>query len=191
MEYGLPIHVAVAGDKLKIRYDFRVILDIFEALNDIELSGVEKISAVLQMFYIDFDRIADHAAAIEECFRFIDGGTSDGPQGQNVKLMDWEADFSTLIAPINRVVGCDIRGITYNIAENTGGLHWWTFLSAYLEIGGECLFAQIVQIRDKLARGKALDKTEREWYRKNRKMVDFKVRYTKEEDEYLKAWGVK
>ena len=58
----------------------------------------------------------------------------------------------------------------------------------YYEIGGDCLFAQIVQIRDKLQRGKTLDKTEREWYRKNRHLVDFKQTYTAAEEDLIKMW---
>ena len=34
MEYGLPKSVEIGGTKFEIRYDFRVILEIFEALND-------------------------------------------------------------------------------------------------------------------------------------------------------------
>lgn len=67
-------------------------------------------------------------------------------------------------------------------------LHWWTFLAAYYEIG-ECTFAQIVHIRDKLSRGQRLDKTDQEWYRRNRELVDFKRKYTDAEDELMKQWG--
>ena len=34
MRYGLPKSVEICGSEFEIRYDFRVILDIFEALND-------------------------------------------------------------------------------------------------------------------------------------------------------------
>lgn len=72
--------------------------------------------------------------------------------------------------------------------SNGHGFHWWSFISAYYEIGGDCTFAQVVSIRDKLARKKTLDKSDREWYRKNKKLVDFKKKYTKAEDDLLKQW---
>lgn len=75
----------------------------------------------------------------------------------------------------------------YDLKTNTGGLHWWTFLSAYYEIG-DCLFAQIVRIREKKAKGKALDKSDREFYRKNRALIDIKTHYTEAEDDLVKMW---
>lgn len=94
--------------------------------------------------------------------------------------MDWEQDFKYIVAPINRVTGTEIRSIEY--------MHWWTFIAAYYEIG-DCTFAQIVRIRDKKARGKPLDKTEQDWYRKNRNLVDLKTKYTQEDEETLRLWG--
>ena len=64
----------------------------------------------------------------------------------------------------------------------------WTFLAAYNEIG-DCTLAQVVRIRDHLARGKQLDKSDREWYRKNRHLVDFKRKYTSADDALMKEWG--
>ena len=34
MSYGLPKSVDIDGQEFAIRYDYRVILDIFEAMND-------------------------------------------------------------------------------------------------------------------------------------------------------------
>ena len=82
----------------------------------------------------------------------------------------------------NKVLGREIRGKEH--------LHWWTFISAYYEIG-ECLFAQIVNIRQKKAYGKKLDKAEQEWYRKNRDLVDIKRQYTASEVEALEKLGIK
>ena len=90
---------------------------------------------------------------------------------------------------MTRVLGTDIRGIPYAAEHNTGGLHWWTFISAYNEIGSECTFAQIVRIRDKKARGKKLDKEDAEWYRKNQELVDFRKVYSDAEKDFLKQWG--
>ena len=76
-------------------------------------------------------------------------------------------------------MGQEVRALEY--------LHWWTFLNAYYEIG-DCFFAQIVSLRDKLSKGKQLDKTDREFYRKNRTLVDIKQVVSHEEQETLNAW---
>ena len=77
-----------------------------------------------------------------------------------------EQDYPLILPPINRIFGRDIREIPYDAETNTGGVHWWTFLGAYNDLG-DCTFAQVVRIRDKKARGKTLEKDEREWYRRN------------------------
>lgn len=89
------------------------------------------------------------------------------------KLVDWEQDYPLILPPINRIFGRDIRGIPYDAETNTGGVHWWTFLGAYNNLG-DCTFAQVVRIRDKKARGKTLEKDEREWYRRNSDLVNIK-----------------
>ena len=188
MSYGLPKSVEINGENFDIRYDFRVVLDIFEALNDAGLSEKEKAFVVLKIFYVDFENITDYNVAIQECFSFINGGAHESTAPRSPKLVDWENDFTYIIAPINRVVGYEVRERDYDIETNTGGVHWHTFLSAYYEIG-DCLFAQIVSIRDKKARGKKLDKTEREFYKRNRDIVDFKTEYSAKEDALLKQWA--
>lgn len=187
MGYGLPKSVNIGGEDFSIRYDYRVILDIFEAINDPDLNDEDRALAVLQMFYPDFDRIEDYDAAIRECLKFINGGKEEETGKKQPQLVCWEQDFPYIVAPVNRVLGEEIRGVEYDIEANAGGLHWWTFLSAYYEIG-DCLFAQIVRIREKKAKGKKLDKSEQEFYKKNRDIIDIKRHYTEAEDDIIKAW---
>lgn len=55
MSYGLPKSVEIDGQEFSIRYDYRVILDIFEAMNDPDSSEEDRALDVLQIFYVDFD----------------------------------------------------------------------------------------------------------------------------------------
>lgn len=178
MMYDLPTTVDVAGVPREIRSDYRAILDICRALNDPELSNEEKAFVCLGIFYVD--DIEPTNEALTECFRFIGGGKLD-TEKKGPKLMDWEQDFQFIVAPVNKVIGQEIRALPY--------LHWWTFLSAYYEIG-ECTFSQIVRIRDQKARGKALDQYDQKWYREHRDLVDIKTKYTEAENKLLKQWGV-
>ena len=149
-----------------------------------ELDGQDRASALLVIFYPGLsDMPPEHyQKAVEKCFWFISGGGPEEPaeKKKQPRLLEWEQDFPYIVAPVNRVLGKEIRAAEY--------LHWWTFLSAYMEIG-ECLFAQIVRIRERKATGKKLDKSDQEWYRKNRHLVDFKTTYTEQEDTLLKQWG--
>lgn len=187
MGYGLPTSVEIGGESFAIRYDYRAVLEIFEALNDPELNDQERAYVMLQLFYVDFEALTNYDAAIAACFWFIDGGEEFENRKRGPRLVDWTMDFPRIVSPINRVLGYEIRAKMYDPNTNTGGVHWWTFLAAYMEIG-DCLFAQIVGIREKKAKGKNLEKSDREFYRKNRDIIDFKTQYTMAEDDILKRW---
>lgn len=189
--YDLPRSVEVGGREYEIRTDYRAVLDICAAYTDPELKNEEKAIAVLDIFYFSpgwEDIPPEHwREALEKCSWFIDGGRPAGRTG-GPALVNWEQDFHLIAAPVSRVYGGEIRAVPYDSQTNQGGLHWWTFLSLYLEIG-DCLFAQVVRIRDMKARGKRLDKQDQEFYRRNRELVDIKRVYTESEQALLKEWG--
>lgn len=178
----LPTRVEVGGTEYAVRSDYRAALDICAALSDPELDSRERAVVALTIFYPDLSAMPpEHCQeAVEKCLRFISGGDEGASSRKAPKLVDWEQDFQHIIAPINRVLGQEVRAVEY--------MHWWTFLAAFYEIG-DCTFAQIVRVRDRLARGKPLDKQDREWYQNNRHLVDFKRKYTSAEDEMAKSWG--
>lgn len=176
----------VGDDELAVRYDFRVILTILEAIGDPELEDQDKAEAIFELFYMEPEHIQDPKAAVEACYRFID--MNEKPGRKSPRVMDWEQDFVYIIAPINRVLGKEVREIPYDYDNNTGGLHWWTFMGAYMEIGGDCMFSQIVSIRDKKARGKKLEKYEREWMNRNINLVELRQKYTEAENTVATEW---
>lgn len=181
MIYELPTGIDIQGIVYKIRSDYRAILDICMALSDPELDDQEKAVVALTIFYPDIeDMPTEHYRdALDACFHFIDCDSEDGQTQKVPKLMDWEQDFRYIIAPVNRVLGQEIRAVDY--------MHWWTFIGAYYEIG-DCLFAQIVRIRDLKARGKKLDKSDQEFYRRNKQLIDLKTTYTEQEESVLNSW---
>lgn len=183
MIYNLPESVIIDGKEFAIRSDFRAILDIIEVLNGPELDAEERVFFALLIFYPDVYEIPldNLPEALRKCFWFINGGEEETDNvRKSPRLMDWEKDFPLIIAPVNRVVGHEIRSDAH--------FHWWSFLSAYMEIG-ECTFAQVVHIRDKRAKGKALDKFDKDWYRQNHELVDLKAKTTSAEDEIFRKWG--
>jgi len=182
MRYDLPKTVEIGGRHYAIRTDFRDVLELFTVLADPMLTDRSKAIVTLEILYPEAETIPPEN--IEEALRqaswFINGGRDeDAAKAKAPKLVAWEQDFPHIIAPINRVMGTDIRAVK--------NMHWWTFLAAYMEIG-DCLFAQIVRIRDKRARGKPLDKFEKEFLRRNRDLVDIKKTYTTAEDDLVRMW---
>ena len=183
MIYDLSTSLQICGEEYEIRSDFRAVLDVIIALNDPELNDNEKMIVALYVFYPEFDKMPNEHCqeALRQCFWFINGGKEENhEQSRPVRLMDWEQDFQYIVSPVNRVLGREARAEKY--------LHWWTFLSAYMEIG-ECTFAQIVHVRNMKTHGKRLSKQDQEWYDQNRSLVDMKQHYTQSEKELLKKWG--
>ncbi len=164
--YTIPTYITIDGVEHKIRNngDFRVVLDCFQALEDIELDARERLLACLIIFYEDINSIADIEkienlqVAVTEMYNFFNcGSQSIGTQTKH-KLIDWEQDSQLICSAVNKVAGTEIRAIPY--------LHWWTFMGYYSAIG-ESPLSTIIRIRDKIIRGKHLDKAEREFKAEN------------------------
>lgn len=167
----------INGTEYDIRSDYRAVLDVMQVLSDIELNDYERGNLAMSVFYPGFDAMpeSDMEEAAKYLQWFVGGGDIKGGKPKT-KLVDWEQDFPLIVNPVNRILGYEVRRCEY--------CHWWTFLSAYYEIG-DCLFAQVVSIRKKRRSGKKLDKYEREFYRDNRDLIDFKTTYTDEEKAFF------
>ena len=174
MIVDLPKTVEINNKSYDIRWDYRAILDIIEAMQ--ECNDNEKSYAALFIFYPDFERIPekDYPEAVKQLEWFLACGQKEEPQNSLI-LLSWTQDFPYIVSAINRVAGCEIR--------NIDNIHWWTFYSYFMEIG-ECTLATIVSIRKKLKQHKKLDKLERQWYRENKHIVDIQKVKTAEDEEF-------
>lgn len=176
--WTLPKTALLGGKEISINSDFRDVLEIIDILQDVNRHEQVRLYVALALFYDE--PIPPHLLkeAAEWMMAFIALGEEDeGPQ--QPKLIDWEQDRIIIAAEINKVSGMEIRALEY--------LHWWTFIS-YFRCIGEGQLSYIVSIREKLRRGKPLEKHEREFYARNRAVVDFKQKLTGEEQDTLNTW---
>lgn len=165
--YELPTTIQVNNLTFHItnKGDYRMVLDCFSALQDTELDTDHRISASLQIFYEEINSNADILnyadmlnELISEMFRFINCGQQESPGADiGISIIDWEDDSQMICAAINNVAKQEIRVVPY--------LHWWTFLGYYMSVG-QSMLSTVVSIRDKLHRGKKLEKWEQD-FRKN------------------------
>lgn len=159
--YELPTSIKAAGQELHIRNDgdWRMVIDVNIALSDPELTDQERAAAALMIFYdCKIEDIGDVQAALDGMMGFISVGENEHPHKKSPKLVDWEEDAGMIISGINGVLGKEVRAERY--------MHWWTFIAAYMAIG-EGMLATVVGIRDKIAKGKKLEKHEKEFRRDN------------------------
>lgn len=178
--WELPTSVFANGHEYPIRTDYRAVLDLLTALSDMDMQGDDeretnyiRCELIRQIMFENPDELLPEDA--EEAFKavseFIDMGIEPSDK-KSPRVMDWEQDATLIIPAVNRVVGHEVRADKY--------MHWWTFLSAYMEIG-ECTFSHILSIRQKKATGKKLEKWEQEYIRNNKDIVLLKDKLTDEE----------
>lgn len=179
----LPYTLTVDGEEKEIYSDFRNIILICNAFNDNTLTQSEKTRSMLDLLYVnDWCEFHDTQEAVKQAVWFIDWGKvykEEIPEN-SPRVMDWEKDYNIIISAVNKNISgvADIRSLEY--------MHWWTFLGYFTE-RGECQFSTITEIRDKLNKGKPLDKFEKQILRENRDLIILKNKSNEEFEQEL--WG--
>lgn len=180
MSWKLPTSLTIGGVVFCIRTDYRAVLDILMAFNDPDLPDYARTQVMIEILYENWKDIPTdrYQEAAEKACWFIDcGGEQD--KRRRPKMIDWEQDADLIAPAINKVAGIgDIRSLPY--------LHWWTFMGYFMEIG-EGLLSSVLNIRYKRSHNKKLEKWERDFYRENRKIIDFRVRLSEEEQAIVDA----
>lgn len=164
--WDLPYSLNVGGVDYEIREDFRAVLDILTAFSDDELNEKEKTQAMIEILYYP---VLPPPEALEEAAEaarwFIDCGITREEEQPTARTMDWEQDAGIIFPAVNKIAGFETRG------RQT--IHWWTFYGWFMEID-DGLFSQVLSIRQKLAKGKKLEKWEQEFLRNNQKLCKLK-----------------
>lgn len=168
--WDLPTSARVGGREYRINADYRDILEIFRYLDDPDQPEYIRWQIAMALFYEGEIPREHMQEAMEYLAEFIACGEQDGKPGP--KLLDWNQDAQVIVADVNKVAGMEIRAVEF--------LHWWTFMAWFHAIG-EGQLSTLVSIRDKLRRGKKLEKWEQDYYHKNKARVDLKKHYSAEE----------
>lgn len=182
--YELPITISIGENIYSIRNngDYRMVLDVFTALNDVELSETERIFSSIMIFYPDFEEAKVVLSCTEELitelvnkmFNFINCNQTNPGARTEMKLVDWDGDEQLICSGINNVAKTEIRNVEY--------CHWWTFMGYYFAIG-ESPLSTVVGIRNKIAKGKKLEKYETEFRRDNPQYFIWDSRTLKQKED--------
>lgn len=180
MILDLPYTLTVDGGKKAIHCDFRDVIDILNAFNDPYLRPVERTHIMLNNLYVDdYTEFEDMDEALRQAVWFIDWGKEYKEKESSPRIMDWEQDYNLIVSAVNnKVAVTDIRDLPF--------MHWWTFLG-YFSDRGECQFSSVTEIREKISKGKKLEKWEREILRENQDIIILKNKANKDFENEL--WG--
>lgn len=167
----LPQTLNINGRAYKIRSDYRDILQIIAAFGDKELSDEEKAYVCLKRLFVAMESIpkSDYQDAYEAAITFIECHISD--RKPSPKVVNWEKDEQLIFPAINKVAGMEVRAVPY--------MHWWTFLGYFQSIDREDIWGFILTIRQKRAKGKKLEKYEKDFLNANRDICEVEFREEK------------
>ena len=179
----LPQTLNINGRAYKIRSDYRDILQIIAAFGEKELSDEEKAYVCLKRLFVAMESIpkSDYQDAYEAAVTFIECHISD--RKPSPKVVNWEKDEQLIFPAINKVAGMEVRAVPY--------MHWWTFLGYFQSIDREDIWGFILTIRQKRAKGKKLEKYEKDFLNANRDIceVEFREEKTTTEDSLAKMFN--
>lgn len=193
--FELPTSITINEKCFPIRNkgDFRVIQDCFVALNDLELEKDYRILTSLIIFYEDLSDIEDVPElfpdedmlqqAVEKMFSFFNCNEKHIGAEKPYRLIDWEKDEQLVVSSVNAVAHAEVRSLPY--------MHWWTFMGYFLNIH-EGMLSHIVGIREKIVKGKKLEKYEMQFRQENPQYFQWEWKTQEQlEDEKLiqEMWG--
>lgn len=160
----LPTKIKVNNNVYDINYDYRTIILTLQALEDEDLTHLEKLDIMVNNIYKDEIPPEDFEEACIKAAKFIDLGKKDNQKAKsNARLFSFEKDANYIFSGINLTHHKDI--------EETPNLHWWKFMSLFMDMSPDCMFGELTYYRKRKAEGK-LTKEEKKNYEKIKDLVE-------------------
>lgn len=174
----LPKKIRVNKNVYDINYDYRTIIKILIALEDKELTESEKAYVLLHNLYKTDILDEDIEVALKKGVKFIDGGEEIASTQINEKrVYSFTKDNKYIFGGISQTHNIDL--------SEKSNMHWWVFLSLFMDMSPNCTFGELVYYRKRKNENK-LTKEEKEQYRKIKKIVDLED-FNKQDEEAYKA----
>lgn len=130
-----------------VNTDFRIGIQINQAIQDPELMEREKMEEVISLL---FPGIVPEGEEIGEAISwylngwYLDNKVDSSGNKKHIRDMDWDVDQWRIYSAFRAQYGIDL---------NTAELHWWEFMGL-LNTLEECAFTRVIDIRNKRVTGK-------------------------------------
>lgn len=142
---ALPETIDISGVMYQINTDFRTCLKTIMAFEDPELTPQEKTSILLSNLYSEIP--SDLETARQQANLFLNGGKVGNEDDEpSPRVYSFSKDANFIFAAFRQTHGIDLQKET---------LHWWEFLSLFMDLGSETTFCQLVSLRKRIKTGKA------------------------------------
>jgi len=160
-----PTAVMIGDQEIPINSDFRTGIRIILAFEDNDLAGFEKQSVLLQNLYpkpIENEFIEE---AVKQGIKFLNCGkvVSEDEDNEDLpRLYSFDQDAELIFAAFKQTHGIDL---------DEAQLHWWKFMTLFMDLGADTAFCNLIGLRHRLKTGKAT-KEERQFARDHEKLVE-------------------
>lgn len=178
----LPTKIKVNENIYNINYDYKTIIKILMAFEDNELTHNEQLHILITNLYKEQPLKEDMLEAIRKGIKFIDGGTEDEEESTKKRVYSFKKDGNYIFSGINQTHHIDL--------SDKVNLHWWVFLSLFMDMSSDCTFGELVYYRKRKNEGK-LTKEEKANYNKIKKLVELdesNAKVSNEKSEFLNTW---
>lgn len=141
----LPEYIEIDGQPYQINTDYKNCLRIITAFEDNDLTPQEKQIVLLSNLYNEIPRNVNEA--MRQAVIFLNGGEENtDEETPPYRLYSFAKDSRFIYAAFRQTHGIDLTETD---------LHWWQFLSLFLDLGSETTFSQLISLRKRLKTGKA------------------------------------
>lgn len=138
-----PETVTIDGRQVKVRTDFRTCLRTMLAFEDEDLTMEERVAVLLTNLYPT--RPSNVEEAVEQGLLFLNGGRPHGAEDSD-RVFSLKHDAPLILAAFRR---------THRVDVDSAEMHWWKFLSLFMDLGSDTTFITLVGLRKRVAGGTA------------------------------------
>jgi hypothetical protein len=180
---GLPIAIEIDGQEYGINADYQAGLRIITAFEDGDLTIQERCAVMVNLLYKE--RPENFQEAVRRGVMFLDGGKAPEERTKTVsdgnRYYSFSHDARWIYAGVDRVLHGRLNRGEF--------VHWWEFMTAFMELPEDCMMSRILYLRQQYAKGK-LTREERQQWHEMRDVLELPIELTEEEqaaqDEFMR-----
>ncbi|MCI6265868.1 MAG: bacteriophage Gp15 family protein [Erysipelotrichaceae bacterium] len=171
----LPTKIRVNENIYDINYDYKTAIKTLMAFEDDELTQSEKYYILLNNIYKQEIPQCDEEEAIFKAIKFLNLGVDSETNSnkESPRVYSFSKDASYIYSGISQTHKVDL--------EKESNLHFWKFMSLFMDMTPECMFGELVYYRKRKQEGK-LTKEEKQQYEKIKDLVDLERVKVKSEE---------
>jgi hypothetical protein len=134
--------VEIDGKEYELNTDYEAALYTILAFEDNDLAQGEKVDLMLDNLFFEMPENLQEAA--EKAQWFLNGGKESIDTDTERRLFSFSQDSSFIYSAFNQTHRIDLQ------EEN---IHWWKFLSLFMDLGQDTTYCQLVGLRSRFYAG--------------------------------------